>query len=88
MAFVIKDWAGMLGLFPLWLIMAGVWFGLASVPKMVGGPRTPELFSVFLGISSAMGALIGLHCGEFIYLPFADPACHWSALQLTAWAMP
>jgi hypothetical protein len=87
MTFVIQDWVGMLGLFPLWPIMAGIWFGLASVIKLAGGPSASELFAVVLGISSSVGALIGLHCGEFMYLPFADPACRWSALQLTTWAI-
>jgi hypothetical protein len=84
----VKDWVGILAVFPLWFMMAGLWFGLAYALKRGATPRMRELYNgtaVALSISSAMGALIGLHCGEFMHLPFADPACHWSALQLTAW---
>jgi hypothetical protein len=88
MAYATADWVGILAIFPLWLVMASLWFGLALVLKRRATPRMCEFVNgaaVVLGIASSMGALIGLNCGEFMHLPFADPACHWSALQLTAW---
>ena len=88
MTYTTADWVGILAIIPLWLVMASLWFGLAFVLKRHATPRMGGMLNaaaVVLGITSSMGALIGLNCREYMHLPFADPACHWSAQQLTAW---
>jgi hypothetical protein len=88
MTIAVEDWVWMLAFFPLWAVMAGIWFGFASAPKRVVGPRTRTLLNstaVALSLCSAMGVLVGLNCGSFINLPFADPACHEANVQLSAW---
>jgi hypothetical protein len=82
------SWIWMLAFFPLWLVMAWLWFNLASVPKKAAGPRMGKLIdamAVSLSMCSAMGILVGLNCGSLISLPFADQACHASTVQLAAW---
>ena len=81
------SWMWMLVVFPLWLVMAWVWFGLTAVPKRAAGPRMRQFIdamAVSLSMCSAMGVLVGLHCGSLISLPFADQACHASTVQLAA----
>ena len=81
------EWVWLLAFFPLWIVMAGVWFGFASIPKKVVGGRTQALLNntaFALSLCSAMAILVGLNCGGFIQLPFADQACHASNYQLEA----
>jgi hypothetical protein len=81
-------WAWLLAVFPLWIVMALLWFSLASVPKKAAGPRMCKLIdgmAVGLSMCCAIGVLVGLDCGSLISLPFADQACHASTLQLAAW---
>jgi nitric oxide reductase large subunit len=82
------SWMWMLAVFPLWIVMAWLWFSLALLPKKTAGPRMRKLIdamAVSLSMFSAMGVLVGLNCGSLISLPFADQACHASAVPLTAW---
>jgi len=82
------SWMWMLTFVPAWLVMAWLWFSLASIPKKAAGPRMRQLIdvtAVSLSMCSAMGILVGLNCGSFISLPFADHACHASTVQLAAW---
>ena len=86
---VVGDWVWMLAFFPLWGVMAGIWFGFASGPKRLVGPRVRKLLdgtAVALSVCSATGILIGLNCEALIRLPFGDQACHTPALQLITWA--
>jgi hypothetical protein len=83
------NWAWMLEIFPLWAVMAGIWFGVASGPKMLVGPGLQKLIdgtAVLMSMCSSMGILIGLNCNSYISLPFVDPACHVSTAQLFDWA--
>jgi hypothetical protein len=78
----------LLAVFPLWLVMALLWFSLASVPKRSAGPRLRKFIdatAMSLSMCSAIGILMGLNCGSLISLPLADQACHASTLQLAAW---
>src|SRR5215471_11269550 len=81
------SWMWVLAVFPLWLVMAWLWFSLAYVPKKAAGPRMRNLLDIMavsLSMCSAMGILVGLNCGSLISLPFGDQACHVSMIQL-AW---
>jgi hypothetical protein len=78
----------MFAFIPLWGVMAGLWFGLASGPKRMAGPRACKVVdaaAVALSVCSASGILLGLKCGSFIELPLSDQACHVAALQLSTW---
>jgi len=82
------SWLWMPTVIPLWLVMAWLWFSLASVPKRAAGPQMRKLIDVMavsLSMCSAMGILVALSCGSLISLPFADAACHASTVQLAAW---
>jgi hypothetical protein len=74
----------MLAFFPLWAVMAGLWFALASFPKRIAGRRLRNALdgaAVALSIGSATGVLISLNCENLIRMPFADQACQAANLQ-------
>ena len=78
---LVQNWEWMIAFFPMWALMSGLWFALASIPKKVAGERLRSLLdgaAVALSACSATAILITLNCETFIRLPFADPACHWA----------
>ena len=81
----------LLAYFPLWAVMAGVWFGLASVPKR-GATASMCSFldgsAMLLSICTAAGILVGLNCQSVISIPFADQACHGTSFELSALRFP
>jgi hypothetical protein len=81
---VVGSWVWILAFFPLWALMACLWFALASFPKRIAGSRVCKALdgaAVALSIGSAAGVLISLNCRNLIHLPFADPACQTANLQ-------
>ena len=82
------SWAWLLAIFPLWAVMAVLWFGLASVPKKSVGPGMCTLIdgtATGLSMCSAIAILLGLNCGSFISLPLTNQACHVLTFQLSSW---
>jgi hypothetical protein len=79
------NWVWMLAFFPLWLVMAGVWFSLVSVPKRSASASMKSFLdgsATLLSICTAGAILVSLNCNAMIRLPLADPACHTATFEL------
>ena len=84
---LVRDWIWVLAFFPLWLVTAGACFGLAYGPKKVAGVRMQKFLdsvALIFSVSAAAGALMMLECADYIYLPFAQPACRTAYPNLVA----
>lgn len=85
MALGTDNWNWLIAFFPIWLVMAGLWFALAYRLKKSAGPKTTVLLdgaAMVMSLCCATGALAGIDCSGVMSVPFLDSACHASDLRV------
>ena len=78
------EWGWVLLFFPLWFVMAPVWFAAVIPLKRQARPRTVKILegsAALLSICCAAGMLMTLDCSSAIHISFLDPVCHAPLFQ-------
>ena len=81
------NWGAVLFFFPLWTIMAFVWFSVAARLKKGQRPQTVRLLdnsALILSLGCAAAVLLNLDCQSVISIGFLDPVCQSHDLKFAA----
>jgi hypothetical protein len=82
------DWGWVLVFFPLWFVMAPIWFAVAAPLRRRARPKTGKLLetsAVLLSICCAAGIMMSLDCSSLIQISFLNQVCRTQDFHTAVW---